>query len=79
MVLFFGNLHFSVIESELFQLLEPYAPIKSVKIIFDKKGRSKGFAFIDFEDENKAKSAMFELNEKVIRGRAISIKLADQQ
>jgi RNA-binding protein 39 len=80
MNLYFSNLHFSVNEAELLQLLEAYAPIESINIIKDRKsGKSKGYAFITFTDAAKAKLAMQTLNGKVIRERELKIKLADKQ
>ena len=80
MNLYFSNLHYTVSEDELMQLLEPYAPIEGINIIKDKKkGKSKGYAFINFTDAAKAELAMQTLNGKMIRERELRIKLADKQ
>lgn len=77
MNIYVGNLSYKVEENELKQLFEEYGEVASVKIITDKySGRSKGFAFIEMDDEEKAKKAIEELNDKEIDGRQIVVNVA---
>ena len=53
------NLAFSVTEQELTDFIKKnYGPSKTVKLIVDEKKRSKGFAFVDFEDKDAMKKAV---------------------
>ena len=77
MNIYVGNLSYKVEENELRQIFEEYGEVASVKIITDKySGRSKGFAFIEMNDEEQAKKAIEELNQKEIDGRQIIVNVA---
>jgi RNA recognition motif-containing protein len=77
MNIYVGNLSYKVEENELRQVFEEYGEVASVKIITDKySGRSKGFAFIEMNDEKQAKKAIEELNQKEIDGRQIIVNVA---
>ena len=77
MNIYVGNLSYKVEENELRQLFEEYGEVASVKIITDKySGRSKGFAFIEMNDEEQAKKAIEELNQKEVDGRQIIVNVA---
>ena len=77
MNIYVGNLSYKVEESELKGFFEEYGEVSSVKIITDKySGRSKGFAFIEMNNEEEAKAAINELNGKEIDGRQIVVNVA---
>jgi RNA recognition motif-containing protein len=77
MNIYVGNLSYKVEEAELRQIFEEYGEVASVKIITDKySGRSKGFAFVEMNDEEQAKKAIEELNQKEIDGRQIVVNVA---
>jgi RNA recognition motif-containing protein len=77
MNIYVGNLSYKVEENELRQVFEEYGEVASVKIITDKySGRSKGFGFIEMNDEEQAKKAIEELNQKEIDGRQIIVNVA---
>jgi len=77
MNIYVGNLSYKVEENELRQIFEEYGEVASVKIITDKySGRSKGFAFIEMNDEKQAKKAIEELNQKEVDGRQIIVNVA---
>lgn len=79
MNLFVRNLSYELTEEKLKNLFEPYSPF-SVRIIKDMKtGKSKGFGFVEIKDESKAKKAILELQGKILEGRNISIKVADER
>ncbi|MGW8316659.1 MAG: RNA recognition motif domain-containing protein [Bacteroidales bacterium] len=59
MNIYVGNLDFKVNEQELEKLFSEYGTVSSVKIITDKySGRSKGFGFVEMEDQDEAKKAI---------------------
>jgi len=57
--------------------MEPFGNIVSIKVVKDREtGRSKGFAFVEMEDDEEAKKAIEELNEKDLDGRRMVVKEA---
>jgi RNA recognition motif-containing protein len=57
--------------------MEQYGIVDSVKVIKDREtGRSKGFAFVEMQDDEDAKRAIDELNEKELEGRQMVVKEA---
>ena len=59
--LFVGNLPFDTTEAQIKELIAgENRTVRSVKIITDKEtGRSRGFAFVDLDSDEEAKSAIF--------------------
>ena len=73
MKLHFGNLAKTVTESDLKALVTPFGEPSSLEIIKDQSGASKGFAFIEFADDNHAKAAMTGLDGKDVSGSVIKV------
>ncbi len=77
MNIYIGNLNYRVKESDLQQVLEDYAPVSSVKIIKDREtGKSKGFGFVEMENDAAARQAIEELNGADFEGRTMVVKEA---
>ncbi len=65
MKVYVGNLPWSVDHAKLVELFSPFGEIEEATIITDKfSGRSKGFGFVTYKDEESAKKAIAEMNEK---------------
>lgn len=79
--LFVGNLPFDTTESQVRDLIAGSGrTVHSVKIVTDKDtGRSRGFAFVDVEDDAQAQSAISELNGKDFGGRALVVNEAQER
>jgi RNA recognition motif-containing protein len=79
--LFVGNLPFDTTESQIKDLVSGgNRTVRSVKIITDKDtGRSRGFAFVDIDDEAEAKAAIEELNGKDFGGRPLKVNEAEDR
>lgn len=61
--LFIGKLPFSASESDLHSLFEEFGPLVSAKIVMDHAtGRSRGFGFVEIEDDERADKAIEALN-----------------
>ncbi|MCH8330426.1 MAG: RNA-binding protein [Bacteroidetes bacterium] len=76
MNIFVANLNFRVSEDELSEIFSEYGDVKSVKIIKDKmSGRSKGFGFIEMDDE-EAQSAIDALDGRELQERNIVVNKA---
>ncbi len=77
MNLYIGNLDYSVKEEQLQKLFEEFGEVTSSKIITDKfTGRSKGFGFVEMQNDSEAKAAISALNGKMINNREISVNEA---
>ncbi|MDD5382584.1 MAG: RNA-binding protein [Candidatus Margulisbacteria bacterium] len=74
--LYVGNLSWSAKEEGLRQAFEAHAPILSVRIITDREtGRSKGFGFVEVED-NDAPKVIKEMNGFQLEGRSLAVNEA---
>ncbi|KAI6027042.1 hypothetical protein EDC04DRAFT_175405 [Pisolithus marmoratus] len=51
--------------------------VKSVKIIRDKDGKSRGFGFIEFEDKESLRAALRLTWRETLCGRPIRVRIAD--
>jgi RNA recognition motif-containing protein len=75
--LFVGSISFDSTEDSLKQKFEEIGPVVSAKIIFDRfSGRSKGFGFVEMENEEDATKAVEELNGSMLDGREIVVNEA---
>ena len=74
MKIYVGNLPWSVDDNKLKEMFSEFGEITEAVVIKDKySGRSKGFGFVTFADDESAKNAVSEMNEKEIEGRAIKV------
>ncbi len=80
MNIYIGNLAFDVSEDELKSEFEAYGKVDSAKVITDKyTGESRGFGFIEMQNNSEAQNAMKELDGKEIKGRHIIVNEARPQ
>lgn len=78
--IYVGNIEWDTTEKELEELFESYGTIRSAQIIKDHaSGRSKGFGFIEMEDEEAANSALQNLTGIELRGRTLKINAARER
>lgn len=74
--LFVGNLPYSVNDQSLGEAFASYNPA-SATVINDKfTGRSRGFGFVEIEDDATATKAVEEMNGKEVDGRALVVNEA---
>jgi small subunit ribosomal protein S18 len=72
--LFISNLDFDISTDQLRDMFTELGPCVSVVIATDRETkRSKGFAFIEMEGEEDAKTAIEQLNNKVVNGRPMKV------
>lgn len=82
--LFVGNIDWNATDEDLQALFSPFGPFadddqgrQPVVIIKDKfTGRSKGFGFVNFQNDEDADKAIEELDGKDFKGRPIAVKVA---
>ena len=74
MNIYVGNLSWTMTDEDLSSLFTQYGSVSSAKILKDKmNGRSKGFGFVEMEDDEAAKTAIASLNESEIQGRKLIV------
>lgn len=78
--LYIGGLAYSVTEQELEAVFAEIGKVASVAVIKDRDtGQSKGFGFVEMEDDAAAETAIKELNGKDLSGRSIVVNEARPQ
>ncbi|MFQ5418463.1 MAG: RNA recognition motif domain-containing protein [Myxococcota bacterium] len=78
--LYVGNLSFSATEEELRELFEQHGTTVSVRVITDREtGRSRGFGFVEFEEESAAEKALQALNGADMGGRSLRVNEAQDK
>lgn len=77
MNIFIAGLSFATTDAELSDLFQEYGEISSAKVITDRQtGRSKGYGFVEMEDDEAANKAIAALNETEFAGRKIAVSEA---
>ena len=75
--LYVGNLPHSTTESELRTVFEAHGAVEKISIVTDREtGRSRGFAFVEMENETEADQAITALNGYTMDGRALNVNEA---
>ncbi len=77
MKLYVGNLPYNTSEEDLKELFSPYGAAENIALISDREtGRSKGFGFVEFQNDDEAKAAIDALNGHDFSGRALVVNEA---
>ena len=77
MNIFVASLSYQVSEADLRELFEEYGTVSSAKIITDREtGRSKGFGFVEMDDDSEGQRAIEELNGAEFDGRTLAVSVA---
>lgn len=75
--IFVGNLSFHTTEADLRTAFEPYGAVSRVSIMTDRDtGRSRGFGFVEMDDDQQGDAAIAALNGSEIDGRALNVNVA---
>jgi RNA recognition motif-containing protein len=78
--LYVGNLAFSVTDEELSQAFAAFGNVASARVVMDRMtGRSKGFGFVEIEDDAAADDAINKMNGQTIGGRPVRVSEAKPQ
>jgi RNA recognition motif-containing protein len=78
--IYVGNLNYSTSERELEDLFSQYGSVASTNIIVDRMtDRSKGFGFVEMEDEQAAEAAISALNNYEFGGRNLKVDEAKER
>jgi RNA recognition motif-containing protein len=77
MNIFIAGLSYNITDADLNDLFGEYGEITTAKVIMDREtGRSKGYGFVEMEDEASGQKAIDELNGAEYDGRTISVSVA---
>jgi RNA recognition motif-containing protein len=77
MNIYVGNLPYSVTDADLRELFSPFGEVSQVHLISDKfSGESKGFGFVEMDDNSQADAAIKALNGNNMNGRTIKVNQA---
>jgi cold-inducible RNA-binding protein len=75
--IFVGNLSFNSTEESVRSLFERYGVVNSARIMTDRDtGRSRGFAFVEMENEGEADQAIAALNGYTMDSRSLNVNEA---
>lgn len=78
--IYVGNLSFSITDDELQQAFASFGTVTSARVVMDKmSGRSKGFGFVEIEDDASADTAIQKMDGQTIGGRAVRVSEAKPQ
>lgn len=74
MNIYVGNLSWTMTDDDLMNLFTEHGSVTSAKILKDKmNGRSKGFGFVEMEDDEAARNAISSLHETEVMDRKIVV------
>ena len=77
---FVGNLSFDVTRDELIAAFSAAGKVVDAKLPTDREtGRPRGFAFVEYEDEDTAHKCIAMLNGKDLKGRALRVNEAENR
>eukprot|EP01120_Amphizonella_sp_Union-15-10_P007169 TRINITY_DN238_c0_g3_i2.p1 TRINITY_DN238_c0_g3~~TRINITY_DN238_c0_g3_i2.p1 ORF type:complete len:188 (-),score=51.31 TRINITY_DN238_c0_g3_i2:177-740(-) len=73
--IYVGNLPYDAVETEIEDLFKEHGPVAGVKFIKDPEGRSRGFGFVEMEDQY-AEIAVGALDGQAFHGRELRVNRA---
>lgn len=77
MKLYVGNLPFSAGQQELMDLFSQYGEVASASVVMDREtGRSRGFGFVEMNDDSEARAAIEGASGATLDGRQIVVNEA---
>jgi RNA recognition motif-containing protein len=78
--LFVGGLNWKTTDDGLRQAFERFGEITEAKVITDREtGRSRGFGFVTFVDDESANNAISEMDGAQLEGRTIKVNQAEEK
>ena len=78
--LFIGGLSWNTSETRLREVFEKFGDLEDVRIITDRDtGRSRGFGFVTFTEEEAAQKAITEMDGSSLDGRNVKVNEAEDK
>ena len=80
MRLYIGNLPYSMTDEGLEQAFAPHGTLSSARVILDRDtGRSRGFGFVEYQNDDEAKAAMEAMDGQEVDGRPLRVNEAHER
>jgi len=77
MTIYVGNIAYSMKEEDMKNAFGEFGSVASAKIIMDRvTGRSKGYGFVEMDNDAEGNAAVEALNDKEIGGRRMRVNVA---
>lgn len=78
--LYIGGISAEVTEPTLRAAFLPYGPIRHIDIPMDyQEGKNKGFAFLEYDDADDAKEAIYNMDGAELFGKALTVNIAREE
>jgi RNA recognition motif-containing protein len=75
--IYVGNLVWDATADDLLALFQEHGSVARAQVITDREtGRSRGFGFVEMDDDQEAQKAIEALNETPFKGRALTVNEA---
>ena len=75
--IYVGNLSYHMTDDQLKDAFAEFGTVNSARIIMDRDtGRSKGFGFVEMDDDGQAQEAISKLDGQELDGRPIKVNVA---
>ena len=77
MKLYVGNMSYDVTNNQLEDMFSQHGSVRSAQVVTDRDtGRSKGFGFVEMNDNQAAQAAIDALHDSVVDGRPLTVNEA---
>ena len=77
MNIYVGNLSFRTDDQELNEVFAEFGDVASAKVVFDREtDRSRGFGFVEMDNDDEAKAAIAALDGAEVSGRNLRVNEA---
>ncbi|MBO9567033.1 MAG: RNA-binding protein [Niastella sp.] len=77
MKIYVSNLDFDVRDEDLMGFFTPYGSVASAVVINDREtGKSRGFGFVEMQDDKAGQEAIDKLNDSAVNGRQMKVTVA---
>jgi RNA recognition motif-containing protein len=76
--LYVGNLAYETTDADLRTAFSRFGKVASAEVVSDRRGRPKGFGYVEMADDEAASAAMDSLRGTQINGRTMDIVLEDR-
>lgn len=73
-MLYIGNLYYEVTAEQLKNVFSRFGEVASVKIVYDNRGLSRGFGYVEFKNVDDAQTAINNLDMQVFEGRNLVVQ-----
>lgn len=80
MRLYIGNLPYSMTDEGLEEAFAPHGELTSARVIIDREtGRSRGFGFVEYSNDDQGKAAMQAMDGLEVDGRPLRVNEAHER